>query len=283
MNKSIAQYLRHYLDFAQKKWVEYLPLAEFAMRNTVNSSTGISPFFANHGFYPRLSFAPPRPKSDLSNKSLDGQEFALKMKEVLDLLRTNLIAARHRMEISANANRLPAPAYRVGDLVLLSTKNITSARPIAKFDAKYIGPFRVRQIVNSNSYKLNLPYELQSIHPVFHTNLLRPAAGTPLPGQSNSPPPPVAIRENGDTLWAIGKILNSRRKKGVFQYLIRWRGYDDPKHDSWETLSNVINAVASIHEFEREHPRKPNPTQIERQKAREEYKKVTDMAIEPHI
>ena len=59
MNKSIAQYLRHYVSFTQKDWAKYLPLAEFTMRNTVNASTSISPFFANNSYYPRLSFSSP--------------------------------------------------------------------------------------------------------------------------------------------------------------------------------------------------------------------------------
>jgi hypothetical protein len=282
MNKSIAQYLRHYVSFTQKNWAEYLPLAEFAMRNTVNASTGISPFFANNGYHPRLSFSSPRPRSDLSQKNIDGQAFALKMQQILSQLRTDLLAARDQMESSSNANRQPAPAYRIGDLVLLSTKNITSPRPIPKFDAKYIGPFRVIQIINSHSYKLQLPSELDSIHPVFHTNLLRPAAGTPLPGQYNPPPPPIAIDESGETLWAIEKILNSRRRGGKFQYLIRWRGYNET-HDSWEPLSNVINAHQSIRQYEKDFANKPSPTKVERQKALKEHKKVVDVSVEPHI
>lgn len=147
------------------------------------------------------------------------------------MLCTNLVTAQDRMKSSANVNRVPAPAYRVGDMVLLSTKNITSTKRIPKFDSKYIGPYRISQIVNLHSYKLDLPCELKSIYLVFYTNLLRPAASTPLPGQHNLPPPPVLIAEDRQTFWAVERILDSRRKRGKFEYLIRWRGFDQ-SHDS---------------------------------------------------
>ena len=91
-------------------------------------------------------------RKELTKKELASQQFALKIEEVLQLLCTNLTNARDSIEHSVNHNQQPALVYRVGDLVLLSTKNINSARPIPKFDAKYIGPFPIAQIVSSHSY-----------------------------------------------------------------------------------------------------------------------------------
>lgn len=110
---------------------------------------------------------------------------------------------------------------------MLSTKNIKSGRPIPKFNAKYICPYRILQIMNSHSYKLELPYELRSIHPVFHTNLLSPAAGVPITGQVNPAPPHVAIDDEGHAIWAVEEIVDSRRRGRGFEYLIRWRGYSE--------------------------------------------------------
>ena len=253
-NSFMSQYIRQYVNFAQDNWDEWLPLAEFAARNVVNSSTGMSPFFANTGYHPRMSFGPPRPttttmSSTLKASNKEGTDFASKMQEITDLLRTNMLSAQAAQERFANVNRSTAPAYRVGDMVLLSTRNINSARPTKKFDQKYLGPFRVEKVVNPVSYRLQLPHELQLIHDTFHTNLLRPAPQDPLPGQFNPPPPPVTVDTQGEVLYAVEKILKSKRtKQEGFQYLIQWRGYDEP---SWQPICNVVNARASILEFER--------------------------------
>jgi hypothetical protein len=99
-------------------------------------------------------------------------DFASKMQEITELLRTNLLSAQASQEQFANANRSPAPGYRTGDIVLLSTRNIDSARPIPKLDHKFIGPFRIEHVLNPHTYQLEMPYELDLIHNSFHTNLL---------------------------------------------------------------------------------------------------------------
>jgi hypothetical protein len=36
-------------------WVDLLPMAEFAYNNSVTSTTGLSPFYANYGYHPIAS------------------------------------------------------------------------------------------------------------------------------------------------------------------------------------------------------------------------------------
>ncbi|XP_044715052.1 uncharacterized protein HRG_11320 [Hirsutella rhossiliensis] len=121
-NSFLEQYLRQYVSFAQDDWDEWLPLAEFAAR-----------------YHPRMSFGPPRAiplaaSKDLAERCNEG---------------TNLSPrSQASQEQFANANRSPAPAYRVGDMVLLSTRNIDSTRPIPKLDHKFIGPFRIERVLN---------------------------------------------------------------------------------------------------------------------------------------
>ena len=132
-------------------------MAEFVARNIVNDLTGMSLFFANKGYYPRISFGPPRAitrvaSKDLVERNTEGNDFAAKIQEITDLLRTNLLLAQALQEYFANLNRLPALAYRVRDIVLLSTRNIDLARPILKLDHKFISPFRIERVLNSYSY-----------------------------------------------------------------------------------------------------------------------------------
>ena len=52
VNQTLEQYLRIYCDYHQDDWAQLLPLAEFVYNNTQNSSTRVSPFFANYGYHP---------------------------------------------------------------------------------------------------------------------------------------------------------------------------------------------------------------------------------------
>ena len=79
---------------------------------------------------------------------------------------------------------------------------------------------------------------------------------------------PITIDTQGEVLYAVEKILKSKRtKQKGFQYLIQWRGYDKP---SWEPLCNVVNARASIIEFEKLNRGRhvPRPTKTETRDAR---------------
>ena len=67
-------------------------------------------------------------------------------------------------------------------------------------------------------------------------------------------------------MWAVERILNSRRRKGEFQYFIKWQGFDN-SYNSWEPLYHVVHANTSIKEYEKAHPGKAKPSKEERQEA----------------
>ncbi|XP_019256475.1 PREDICTED: uncharacterized protein LOC109234889 [Nicotiana attenuata] len=48
-----------------------------------------------------------------------------------------------------------------------------------KLSPRYIGPYRIIWRVGRVAYKLELPSELESIHPVFHVSMLRKFIGDP--------------------------------------------------------------------------------------------------------
>jgi hypothetical protein len=56
MNAIIEQYLWAHVNYLQDDWSEWLPLAEFAVKNQASETTGSSPFFANKGFDPHCQF-----------------------------------------------------------------------------------------------------------------------------------------------------------------------------------------------------------------------------------
>jgi hypothetical protein len=54
-NQTLEQYLCIYCNYQQDNWSHLLPLTKFAFNNSPSTITGISPFFANKGYYLNLS------------------------------------------------------------------------------------------------------------------------------------------------------------------------------------------------------------------------------------
>ena len=62
--------------------------------------------------------------------------------------------------------------YKVGDLVLLSTKNLKMKGTTGKLQRKFVGPFQITEVIGQQAYRLSLPEDWK-IHPVFHVSLLK--------------------------------------------------------------------------------------------------------------
>lgn len=114
VNSEIERYLRTYVNYQQDDWVKWLFMAEFAANNTESSTTRVTPFYANYGFYPRMSFdapaiidAPVTAQTRSEREKADG--LADKMKELQKYLQEQMGLAQTRMEGYANENRIPAP------------------------------------------------------------------------------------------------------------------------------------------------------------------------------
>lgn len=58
-----------------------------------------------------------------------------------------------------SVNRYPTLVYRVRDKVFLSIRNLTTIRPSKKLDYKFYSEFIIKEVVNSYTYKLDLPFK----------------------------------------------------------------------------------------------------------------------------
>ena len=208
VNQTLEQYLRIYCDYQQDDWHQLLPLAEFVYNNMQNSSTQVSPFFANYGYRPRctVSFAVLEPATR-ANPAADG--LVEKIRVVQAELRTTLQHAQERYKEQHDRHVLPAPEIKVGDKVWLNRRNIRTTRPSRKFDVKRMGPFRVLELVGDAKLacKLELPVQMQ-IHPVFHVSLLEPYRESTLPGRVQAIPHPVEVE--GELEYEVARILDSK-------------------------------------------------------------------------
>ncbi|KAI1000920.1 hypothetical protein K3495_g7279 [Podosphaera aphanis] len=263
-NSSLECYLRAYCNYQQDDWVHWLPSAEFNANNTESDTTKVTPFFANTAQHPRFAITPPR--NTRPHSALDYQKqkltnnFVNQMVDLNKFLDENMKVSQAFYEIHANRHRSTPPAYRVGDKVFVNSKNINTKRPCQKLDWKNLGPFEVSQVINSHSYKLALSEDLKSIHPIFHTSLLRPDPNNPFLGQSIEPNPPIEIDDCGQELFEVDAIVGSRRTKQYgFQYKIKYTGKFDT---TWQPLSDCVSGSLSeaLNNYHREKPRRVKPT-----------------------
>jgi RNase H-like domain found in reverse transcriptase/Reverse transcriptase (RNA-dependent DNA polymerase)/Integrase zinc binding domain/Integrase core domain/Chromo (CHRromatin Organisation MOdifier) domain len=251
VNGIMEQYLRAYVTYQQDNWPTLLPLAEFAGNNHPSETTGLSPFFANYGFDPRLDFDLEGPANPNPGE-LKAQEVATYFATLHDWLRAELLRGQHRYQEGADNRRTPAPRFSVGDLVWLRAPNIRSERPSRKLDHRRLGPFPVKRVISSHAYELELP-DTMRVHPVFAVSLLDPAAADPLPGQRNPPPPPVIV-DNAEE-YEIDEILDSKYARKTLKYLVKWVGYDSP---TWEP-AHMLNQAVAVDNFHAAYPAKPGP------------------------
>ena len=53
-----------------------------------------------------------------------------------------------------------------------------------------------------------------------------------------------------DEEYEVEEILNKRIKKGQIEYLVKWKGWDLPEHNTWEHRDNLEHSKEVITEYE---------------------------------
>ena len=113
VNAILEQYLRGYINYQQDNWTEILTMAKFAYNNTVSATTGITPFFALYGQHLRWIIKQnPTTKAPTSAVL---EEWANQLKNLNTYLKSEMVYAQAIQAEQADKDRLPAPAYQVGD------------------------------------------------------------------------------------------------------------------------------------------------------------------------
>ena len=207
LNEVMEQYLRAYINYLQDDWPDWLPLAEFTGNNTKLETTKVSPFFANKGFHPCMSFKPAKPPSS-NIREVNADAFATRMEEIQKILQDNILIVQADHECYANRHRGPAPQYKIGDLVWLDTRNLFTNRPRRKLENCHADKYQVKKIISNHVVKFDLPSDFH-IHLVFHVNLFEPIA-TNNPHLNHVQPPDPPIKVDGETKYEVTAIVDSR-------------------------------------------------------------------------
>jgi len=167
VNQELEQYLRMFIDHRQEQWPEWLGTAEFAYNNKVHSSTQTTPFKANYGQDSRMGF-----EGRKKGKYKGAEKFVTKMKEIQKKAKAALGKAQEEMKKYVDRKRAEVDEYKVGDLVMLSTKDLKYqmvGRRTEKLMERFVGPYRIKKIISSNAVELELP-SIVKVHSVVNVS-----------------------------------------------------------------------------------------------------------------
>ena len=200
-----------------------LPTVELVINFLPNSSTGFSPFYLNYGYDPVTPIELLR--GDELAKTESVAAFVKRVASDWKLARENLDRSVH-LQAKYYDKKHRDVGYKVGDLVLLSTRNLKMKGTPSKLQKRFVGPFRVTETIGEQAYRLALPDEWR-IHPVFHVSLLRDWKAADVhedqPVSQNDAP------EIEEPYWEIEKILRWRKikknKKIIKEYLVLWKNF----------------------------------------------------------
>jgi len=229
-NRVIVMYLRCFTGDRPRQWLRWLPWAEYIYNTAYQSSLHETPFRVVYGWDPPTirSYEPGETRVAAIARDMEAREAFLS-------------DVRHRLEQAQAAQKLHYDkrhrpvSYTVGDWALLRLRQrAPSSLPqstTGKLKARYLGPYRVVQLINDVAVRLELPPQAR-IHDVFHVSTLKKFVGTP-----PSAPPPLPDIHHGVVVPEPARVEQARLARGVRQVLVHWRG--EPA--TWEDLDDFRN------------------------------------------
>lgn len=145
-----------------------------------------------------------------------------------------------------NQRHMPK-TFKRGSLVKLSTWNLKLKDK--KLQPRFIGPFRITEVIGSQAYRLALPEQYSRLHDVFPIQLLEDYH--PREQQEMMPVPEL---EDNPEEYEVEEVRDKQLIKGRIHYLVKWTGWPS-EYNQW-VPENDIHAPKLIQNFEKSRKQK---------------------------
>ncbi|CAI7888030.1 unnamed protein product [Closterium sp. NIES-53] len=215
LNQIVEQLLRAACKVDISKWDVHLPVLEFAYNNATHAATGQTPFFLCYG---RNPLTPQKPTVPATVQP--AHDFITTMHHLWERTHKRLLTIQQQQKKLADRNRTDH-SIKIGDQVLLDTRNLESSHLPSKLRPRFCGPF----LVEAQPYR--------DPNTVF---------------KGRQPPPPLPVVVNGEPEYPEAVLAHRRRRNGTLELLIRWKGYD-PSEDSWVPEHDMDKARRPLQDY----------------------------------
>ena len=217
-NQTLKQYIQAFVGEEQTDWASLLVAAEFAYNRSYNPLLRCSPFELVYGENPELGFEGPKEKRNLFTPEE-------RLKRLVDVSEAHQKHWKKRADdMTKTYNRKHEPmTFKIGDPVMIQTKDLRLKVPKRKLAPLFIGPYRIKDVVGPEAYRLWLPAH-HKFHPVLNVSRLEEYR----PRDHDNPEYRTdSIEVDGEEQWEIDRLLDRRTKHGTVEYLVRWVGFGD--------------------------------------------------------
>jgi hypothetical protein len=255
VNRRLGDLLRSLVTEHHSQWDHILPQAEFAYNDSLNRSSGKSPFQIMYGMQPRgVSELKDSEQNETRSASAD---FAEAMKELHSQVREHLQNSSQEYKCRADQQRRELQ-FEVGDMILAHLRKERFPRgTYNKLKMKKIGPCKIVKKFRENAYEIKLPDGIE-ISPIFNISYLYPYRDEEAGAYSEQTEvqwtKQMPVAEKLEMECILDKRINKRtRRKEYFENLVKWKGH--PIEDvSWENEEKIQKHGQTIQELMNRSP-----------------------------
>ena len=194
------------------------------------------------------------------------------MSDLRDTILNHIETVKQQMKQYADKRRRAVDAFlKVGAKAYV---NMPAAqlkqhglRPSRKLNATCFGPFDVIERVSANAFKLDLGVSVSSkTIDVFHVKYLRPTIDGPYRPSVTLQPLPVT-EDDDEPEYEIDRILDRKRCRGKFEYLVQYKGYPLLKDCQWRPHDELsVTAPIILEEFTAQFSKEPATNNLNKRK-----------------
>jgi hypothetical protein len=228
VNRSLGDLLRSLVTEHHSSWDSVLPQAKFAYNDSVNRSTGKSPFQVVYGMQLR-GVSELRDSEHTATSSASAEEFTEVIKELHSKVKQRLQDSNQEYKRRADQHRRQLQ-FEVGDLVLAHLRKERFPRgTYNKLKMKKIGPCRVLKKFGENAYEIELSEGI-GISSIFNIADLYPYKAGEAETATEKPiiqwTKQMPIAEKPQMECILDKRVGRKtRRKEYFEYLVKWKNH----------------------------------------------------------